>query len=372
MRGISAISLGLIFCSGLAFAQGVTATGGGGRAGASKAFNPDISVNFLGLYLQDPHGSQNRTVIPHNGLSFQEAEMQFIADVDPYFRANALFSMSQKAGTTDFAFDPEEVYAETISLPAVTVRAGKFKSALGKHNTLHTHAFPFIDAPLINTDLLGDEGLNDMAVSGALLIPTSWFTEFTAQAVGTNNPNIYNPPNSGKFAGVAQLRNLWDLSDDLTYELALYGTTGSNQFLAQSYLYGSDLIFKWRPAEGGKYKALIWQTEYMNRQLSGGGASNLAPQLGGVATWLQWQFAQLWWLQGRVEYEGFPRSPEISAKRKQSALLAFFPSEFSGFRVQFDHINGDNLDPSDTSVRNDYRVAFQWNFSIGAHPAHAY
>src|SRR4051812_21862132 len=49
-----------------------------------KAFNPDISANFLGLILRDTGSSNNPGVVPHNGLSLQEAELQFTSDVDPY------------------------------------------------------------------------------------------------------------------------------------------------------------------------------------------------------------------------------------------------------------------------------------------------
>ena len=348
---------GLVLLSALSGHECLAAGGVGG----SKAFNPDISVNFLGLVLRDTRGSNLRTDARHNGISFQEGEMQFIADVDPYFRASALFSVAQKDNSTDFGIDPEEVYAESISLPVVTVRGGKFKAALGKHNQQHTHAFPFIDAPLINQDLLGTEGLNEAGVSAAALIPAPWFLELTLQALGTTNTKIFNSPGSGDYAGVASLKNLWDLSDSTTFEVSTYGTEGPNSGGGQSYVFGSDIILKWRPAEGGKYKAVIWQTEYLNGNLQ----STANPRLSGIASWVQYQFAERWWVQARAEYEGLPpKATGLTAKRKQSALLGFFPSEFSGFRVQYDHLLADQGDG--------HAVELQWNFSIGAHPAHAY
>ncbi len=331
-------------------------------AGASKAFNPDISANFLGLVLRDTRGSNLRTDARHNGISFQEGELQFTADVDPYFRASALFSVAQKDNSTDFGIDPEEVYAESIALPVVTVRIGKFKAALGKNNQLHTHAYPFIDQPLINQDLLGTEGLNEAGVSAAALVPAPWFVELTLQGLGTNNAKIFNSQQSGDYAGVASLKNLWDLSDSATFEFTVFGTEGPNAGGGQSYVYGSDAIMKWRPAEGGKYKALIWQTEYLRGNL----LRQATPQLSGIASWLQYQFAERWWVQARAEYEGLqPKSMELGSKRKQSLLLGFFPSEFSGFRVQYDHLLADGQ-------KDGHDIALQWNFSIGAHPAHAY
>ncbi len=347
-----------------------------------KAFNPDIGVNFLGLVQRGTGLSDSRTAVSHNGLALQEAEFQFSADVDPYFRAAALFSVAQEAGTAGYGIDPEEIFLETISLPRVTLRAGKFKLALGKHNQLHTHAFAFIDAPLIHQTLLGDEGLNEAGVSAGVLLPVDWYSEFIVQGYSPGNETLYGPQrldanglsvsgsNSAKdVAALARLKNLWDLTDDFTMELGFSGTTGRNQFDRKSTVLGGDLTFKWRPAVGGKYHALIWSTEYLygwNRGLTNAATAAPAEKLGGGATWVQYQFAERWWAQARFEYVGSPHDDAIPIRNKQSALLGFFPSEFSGLRLQYDHLK------TQGAQKADHTVAFQYNVGIGAHPAHAY
>ena len=160
-------------------------------AADSKYANPDISANFLTL-LQEGNRGKNAALGNRNGLSLQEAELQFVSDVDVYFKANALFSINRPTPAQDYKIDPEEVYVETISLPVVTLKAGKFKAALGRHNQLHTHAFPFIDAPIVNRKVLGDEGLNEVGLSASTLIPAPWFMEITAQVLGGENSNILN------------------------------------------------------------------------------------------------------------------------------------------------------------------------------------
>jgi hypothetical protein len=334
-----------------------------------KPFNPDLSVNFLGLAQSGTSYSSDRNQSSrHNGLQLQEAELQFLSDVDPYFRANALLSISQQDGKTDYGIGPEEVFLESISLPYVTIRAGKFKMALGKHNQLHTHAFPFIDPPLISQKLLGDEGLNENAVSGAGLIPLPWYSELTLQAFSLSNTSIYGTYNSGDVGGLAHLKNLWDLNDDTTVELGLSGTAGKNQTNQLGSIIAGDLTFKWRPALGGKYHALIWSTEYLYGQRNGlvDASGNSLRNLGGVASWLQYQFAERWWVQARGEYVGTQRSAAIPVVTKESALIALLPSEFSGLRVQYDYIQ------DRARSRNDHTVALQYNITIGAHPAHAY
>jgi hypothetical protein len=338
---------------------------------AGKGLNPDIGVNFLGLFRKSVQGNDPTSERP-NGFHFQEAELQFSADVDPYLRAVALFSISEVETTGhghEFALEPEEVFAESIAIPAVTLRLGKFKAALGRHNVLHTHAFPFIDAPLVNEAILGEEGLNDVGASASALIPTPWFMELTLQGLGGGSEILYDSPDPNHLVGAAQLKNLWEVSEESTVEVNLFGTIGRNRFESQSHVLGTDLTFKWRPSVGGKYRSVAWTTEYLNG-LVGGNTVGTAPaefgaRLGGAATWLQYQFAERWWAQVRFEHLGFPREEGLEPVHKRSALFGFFPSEFSGFRLQYDH-------QTQADQPTNHALAFQWNVSIGAHPAHAY
>lgn len=342
-----------------------------------KAFNPDISVNFLGLFQHGTQLSDARTAVPRNGVTLQEAELHFSSDVDAYFRAQAILAISQENGETKYGIDPEEVFLETISLPYVTVKAGKFKMAMGRHNQMHTHAFPFIDAPLIHQRLLSDEGLNEKGVSASVLLPTSWFSEFTFQGMSLDNEALFNSQTAGDWGGLARLKNLWDLNDSTTMELGFSALGGNNMLGRKSSVLGGDLTFKWRPTSGGKYKALIWSTEYLlgqreafaaDRTIGANTVSESTKTLGGGASWLQYQFAQRWWAQLRYEYVGLQRSSRFTQQiaDKQSVLLGFFPSEFSGLRVQYDRIH------DRARARRDYGVAVQYNVSLGAHPAHAY
>lgn len=328
----------------------------------ARSMNPDIGINVLGLIQRHSSGGGDRTSSDRNGFSLQEAELVFTSDVDPYLRAYAVFSVKQEDGSSEFGIDPEEVFFETTSLPVVTIKGGKFKAAFGKHNALHTHAFPFIDAPLINQELLGDEGLNDVGLSASALIPASWFIELTAQGIAAGSETLYQSGHASDVAQVLSLRNLWDLSGDSTLEWSLFGTQGPNQYAKHTHAYGSDLIFKWRPAQGGKYRALIWQSQYITGDIQG---RPNGTRLSGLASWIQYQFAQRWWIQARGEFPGLNQSPAIEESKRQSVLLGFFPTEFSGFRLEYDRLA---VHDSPT----DHRVALQWNISIGAHPAHLY
>lgn len=339
------------------------------------AQNPDISVNALFLDKNSNRG-YDTTDADRNGVGVQEAEMQFASDVDPYWRFVGTFSMSQEPDegqtaqtppvlSTHWVFEPEEAYAETIDFNIATIRVGKFKAAMGKHNQLHTHAFPFIDAPIQNQVLLGDEGINDTGASAAILVPAPWYSELMFQVFSgqTQDDAYFNSAGPGNPVGLAHFRNLIDISDTLTGELGLSAATGENSYASSTNIYGADLTFKWRKDTG---HAFIWQTEYLKRDYN----ANTQEQGQGVATWAQLQPFARWWFEARAEYFQLLNAAASDAavspfQRKQSAVVAFDPSEFSEIRVQYDHL-------SDQRAKDEHRAMLQFNYTIGAHPAHAY
>ena len=343
------------------------------QATRGNLMNPDIGLNALMLY-QNSNRGNDVSAENRNGFSLQEAELQLSADVDPYWRFASVLALHQEfdAGppiAREWIFEPEEVYAESISIPNLTLKAGKFKTAFGRHNLLHTHAFPFIDAPLINQSLLGDEGFNDVGLSASALLPTPWFSEITLQGLSgkTEGLDYFDSPSPNDVVGVLNLKNLWDISDDLTFLLGLSGSSGKNSDSSSTQLYGADMTFKWRP-DGRKDRAIIWSSEGISRDLN----RNLFRERGaGFASYVQYQMDLRWWLQVRGEYLRIKQQDPTSAEplpeyqRKQSALIGFVPSEFSSVRLQYDHLD-------DGAAKAEQRVLLQLNYSIGAHPAHSY
>ncbi len=354
-----------------------------GTPAYSGTTNPDTSVNVLGLYSQSKHQGEDKTE-PGGGFALQSAELQFLSDVDPYLKATVVIGIHAETAAEHAAHDdeetpaagaeaeaeadeanaegeahhaeyhvePEEAFFETTQLPYVTIKAGKFKAALGRHNTLHTHAYPFVDQPMIHQLLLGDEGLADAGVSAAVLVPAPWFLEATAQVLQGNSEELFASESSSDVAQVYRLRNLFDLSDAATIDLGVSGAAGANAENERTKIGGADLAFKWRPTKGGKSAGLILAAEYLARE-----------ETKGYAGWTQVQVGERWWVQARNE--AVSDDADLKSKRN-AALLAFNPSEFSSFRLQFSRLDeGGEAKPLDS-------VQFQTSFTIGAHPAHAY
>lgn len=347
--------------------------------GRGNSFNPEISTNGLFLYTNGNEGNLATSTEP-NGLGLQELELQLSADVDPYSRFVTLLSLHSEltldaAGDrqTEYVFEPEEAYAETLTVPSMTLKAGKFKASFGRHNSFHTHAFPFIDAPLYQDNLLGDEGLNDFGISAAALMPVAWYFEITAQLLRGEAEGLdyFSSRSSNDSVAVARFKNLFDLSDASTLEFGLSGATGDNRLEDRTDLYGADLTLKWRPVAGGRETSVAWTTEYVARTVNERGGART--DANGLSTWVQYQFARRWWTQARAEWLRAEESGAVMVSaalpphtNKWSVLIGFVPTEYSAFRVQYDtsKVSG--------AAEDEHRVLGQLNFSIGAHPAHLY
>jgi len=345
---------------------------------------PNISANALFLYQNSNFHKEDTDPAnvdqQRNGFNLQEAELQYYADVDPYTRLSLLLSVHpeyESDGTTveeKWVLEPEEAFAESNVVSDVTFKIGKFKAFMGKHNQLHSHAFPFTQAPLTNQLLLGDEGFNDVGASAAVLAPISWFSEVTLQYLRGEGENAeFNSPTPGDGVGLVHWKNLWDLTDDLTMELGASYAKGGNSFRKETSLSGADLTFKWRPAEGGRYKSLMWATEYLSRIQEQTGVPN---ELGaGISTWLQYQFAERWSVLYRFDNLKVENTFDAvnlpnDTWERHSVGFVFMPSEFSSYKFEYDQRRGG---PVSTSGKETEQAFFaQANFTIGAHSSHSY
>jgi hypothetical protein len=342
--------------------------------GLSNLLNPAFSANgllLLGGTTRRPRDADPARGELRSGAWIQEVELVASAIVDPYFRADVTLA----GNAEEIGF--EEAYLTTLELPRLTIRAGKFHANFGRHNLLHTHAYPFVTAPQPWRALLGAEGLVDAGISADLLLPLPFFAELNAQVFQGEwapfegsvpddpmTPADESVPDRRRDEDLAYLghgKTLFDLSESSTLELGGSFLGGRDGFGRPSLVAGGDLTFKWRPVEAERYRGFDWTTEVLWAKK---GSTPGGRPVGGGTSAVRAQFAQRWWLQARGSVLGVPRGDGPRTLRGELGG-AFVPSEFSALRLQV-------AAEKTTNERFVFEAFLQAIFSIGPHPSHSY
>ena len=334
----------------------------------SNLANPAIGLNALFSGQAVPNLDR-----PY-GLHFDAAEVSFISVVDPYWTL-----MSNIVFVGDGTVDPEEVWVRNTSIPSVQLKLGKIRGTFGKHGLLHTHAFPFIQAPIVMTNTIGDEGFKDAGMEAAWLTPLPWFAELTGGVYEAIPADLEHPLDFGSTEHdnvpyLGHFKNQIDLGEATTMELGLSTLQGRGSDGNRHGAYGADLTFRNVPAKNSNRRGWILQGEYLQKGSTAGGTYD-REQDGGYASF-QYRLSQLWWVgirgeQARDSFTDFlvdDTGAGIPGKvNRGSANIAWAPSEFSFVRLEYSHSKADvGIHPTDD------RIMLQMSYTIGYHPAHAY
>lgn len=320
--------------------------------------NPDISVigDFGASYINT--GKRNFDAY------LNEAEFSFQSVVDPYIRADFFASFGKDPDTHKYGAGIEEGYLTSLSLPAgLQLKAGKFKSAIGRINPLHAHALPFIDLPIAYENLFGD-GLNDEGVSLSWLLPNhAFYQELTAQATaGYAESPLFVYSNGNHFLYVAHLKNFFSLNDNSTLELGFSGVSGPNDSLRITNIGAADLTYKWKPLHQNTYKSFTWQSEvfYTNADK---GVNQMMNSIG-LYSLMSLQIAKRSFLTARYDYAQNPNDAK-SAEMAYSATYGWLATEFQKIEIE----GRTNTLPDHSQT---YQAWLRWIFVIGTHGAHQY
>jgi hypothetical protein len=358
---------------------------------SQNLLNPAISAVFQAI--GDTSVVRKRE---QNGFDLSEGELALQSVVDPYAKMDLFLSFP--AGDTP---EVEEGYVSTLSLPgSLQLKGGRFKSAFGKWNTLHTHAFFTVDRPDVLVQFFGEESLTNDGLSLSYLVPNPWGLYMEAVSeVGTAREGTSFNSERRALTYLEHVSAFFNTSADSTLELGLSasrGRTGPGGVLQQaladpnvpatlapqqalaSAVQGADITYKWKPRALNVYKSFLWQTEILRSHRDVETltpAVTLAPgavtSLGGY-TYLETQLAKRWRFGVRGDLTGLPDS-ERAREWGASGVVRFQPSEFQELRFQIEHIRRNDEaaflaggDPDDT------RLLFEWIPVIGAHGAHKY
>jgi hypothetical protein len=339
----------------------------GGASGNAKLLNPDISLigDFIGT-------AGRNTVVPGRSLEMHESEVGLQAIIDPYARADAFISFGETG------VNVEEAYVTFTSLPAgLLLKVGKKRADFGKVNTIHNHALPFIDRPLVTNNLVGGEdGIDDAGffLSRFLPAPKNWFLEGSAEVLRGDSADVFLASHRQDVSVVGHLRAYRDLSESTNLDLGLsyargHNNNGSN-FLTN--LYSGDATLRWRPLRRAIYNSFLFRTELFwsaRDQFSPSVPTLFQTQHAfGMYSSAEYRVNRRWTVGGRFDRSGHATNAHLTDSGF-SGIVTYWPSEFSQIRGQyrFGHLA---TAPGDFSNANE--LLFQFLFVMGAHGAHPF
>jgi hypothetical protein len=257
---------------------------------------------------------------------------------------------------------------------------GKFRSAFGKANQLHTHNMPWVDRPNVITNFFAAEGMSEEGLEISWLIPNPGdnYMELTFDLQNNENGQSFAGSEADDVMYGGHLKNFFDLSETSTLELGLSYATAPNDHghgSRRTHLEGLDLTCKWRPQEEGLYKSITWQTELLFSQKDQAEHEEEEEHVhdGTVDSWgmyssLEYQFARRWSVFGRYDYSQFPDDND-SSENAFGAGVTFKQSEYCFWRLGSKHTRGDFAESGNEERQE---LWLQLNFGIGPHRAHTY
>jgi hypothetical protein len=345
----------------------------GGATSNAKLLNPDISLigDFIGT-------AGRNTVSPSRSLELHESEVGLQAIIDPYARADAFISFGETG------VNVEEGYVTFTSLPAgLLLKVGKKRAEFGKVNTIHNHALPFIDRPLVTNNLVGGEdGIDDAGflLSRFLPAPKNWFFEGTAQVFRGDSSNVFQASRRQDVAVVGHLRAYRDLSESTNLDLGVsYARGHNNAGIGTSFdpsrfltnLYSADATLRWKPLRRAIYHSFLFRTElfWSARDQVSPAAFFQTQHAFGFYSDAEYRANRRWTVGGRFDRSGHATNASLT-DTGFSAILTYWPSEFSQIRGQYRY--GHLADPVTTNYSNANEFLFQFLFVMGAHGAHPF
>lgn len=354
------------------------------RAGFGlQSLNPDISLvtDIAAAVFSSEENFQTGAHDPRkSGFNLQQLELAVGAAVDPYFRFDSNIVFAEEDG--EVKVEVEEVYATTLALPAgVQMRAGQFLTRFGRLNHTHPHTWAFADQPFALGRVFGADGNHGLGVEASWLMPLPWFLELVGSAtdaageetarsfLGAEDVEVKSPLD---FQLTGAVKQFHELRDDLSLFWGLSAANGPNPTgeNKRTTIYGADVYLKYRPLTEGSTTQVSFQGEvfYRRRRIP----DALLTDWSGYGQ-LFWRFAQRWGAAARYELgspaEGGidPLDPEwTSFRHRVSANVTFWPTEFSRLRLQ------GSADVPTFEEAPVYAVFLAFEFSVGAHGAHAF
>ena len=275
----------------------------------------------------------------------------------------------------DWNAELEELYLKFLHLPGgLDLKAGRLLAAVGTQNSIHNHAWKFVDADLGNVRFLGEDGLIIEGVELTWMAPTHWDDRLVVSFGDTikheheeEAGEIESDHNHSEEAEQA----LWDKnilsaryqaifwpSDACQFIYGASYVTGGNFMRKNAHIYGLDFTYTWREDEP-LGKQFTWRNDAMLRKVSTeeGGFEETA-----FSSAALYRFKPEWEMGLRYNYLEGVKDPKLPERHRISPSLShyFFLSKIPSMaRLQY------NYDHSDERG-DDHSIWLQFGFEWGA------
>jgi hypothetical protein len=216
--------------------------------------NPDISAIADTRFIDRRNAPEE--IGPNKPqFEFNELELAVSGYLNPYARADAIFSVAG-SGQTDI----EEAYATLLrGLPwNLQIKAGKYLVDFGKLNTQHAHQWSWIDRPLMFQRFFGEEGLKGTGINVTTLVPigASAFIISSSILQGGFLESTIGSDLTSPLASNTRVSLFAPLSGHSEIEFGFSGLFVQHDLLNKRWatLGDFDFKYKWKP---DKYHSLI-------------------------------------------------------------------------------------------------------------------
>lgn len=406
---------------------------------AAQSMNPDVSAIIdLNYHADDSKegishvleglpgfghthgGEEEHHHGPDGGFNMSHLELQFSAEIDPYFKGSAIAAISEDGA------EMETAEMETTCLPGgLKLRGGKFFSDFGYINAQHSHAWDFVDRPLVYQLLLGGHGLNDKGLQLSWLAPTPFYLLAGIEAFQSGGESEMSfaysgedplPRREGPRLLVGWLKCGPNLPGNHGLQFGVFGATGHHQeehdgkswdptanggagdwvdggdgnadhwLDGATTFWGADLVYKYNSSRPYGQGDLTLQGEYFARRKDLEMVGNdFAPALIGnsrvdnqdgyyvqaVYGFLpRWRAGLRWEQVGLINDSELPdgTSESFGSSYRVGPMVDWSLSEFSRLRLQLNYGEYETPDGRDGVTE----VYLQWVVSLGAHGAHKF
>jgi len=346
-------------------------------------FNPTITVYGDILWRLD-----NKDVVEdHDGeiidkddkFLLREVEVEFRAAIDPYADGVLIIALEQEV-PDEYEVDVEEGYARIKSLPfgvweepplGTRIKVGRFLTALGRQNRLHTHDLPQPQRGLTYETFIGEHPHIANGVSAEAFLPLDLQATFEA-AQGGGFELGEDGENRPVF--IANLSWFATFADEHDVEITGIGLYGSNDDggRRQVRLYSLDVLYSWKPAQQGRSIVLAGQAFYGSGEFEEDTDDDGFIDLTGTKrAWGWFAYAQYQVdrrLYGGLRYDWTESLDDREIETwRATPYVSYYFSEFFRARLAYEFTDSDDEEADDL-----HTFLFQLTFVFGSHPPHPY